>query len=72
MTYIDNCDKDLMSLPVIDDMLEALGYSDRFMNYYYKIPNIKICNGLKPIQSDANVQTMCHFIPKDRAMMYIE
>ena len=42
VTYIDNCDKDLMSLSVIDDMVEALGYSERFMNYYYKIPNMDL------------------------------
>ncbi|KAB2599587.1 hypothetical protein D8674_009858 [Pyrus ussuriensis x Pyrus communis] len=26
VTYIDNCDKDLMSLPMINDMVEAVGY----------------------------------------------
>ncbi|KAB2596192.1 hypothetical protein D8674_031642 [Pyrus ussuriensis x Pyrus communis] len=55
VTYIDNCDKDLMSLQVIDDMVEALGYSEQFMNYYYKIPNMDLSNGLKSIQSDFDV-----------------
>ncbi|KAM1408960.1 hypothetical protein ACFX2I_009414 [Malus domestica] len=62
-----------MSLPVIDDMVEALGYSEMFMNYYYKIPNMDISNGLKPIQSDVDVQKMCNFVPKARLLdMYIE
>ncbi|KAB2636205.1 hypothetical protein D8674_026739 [Pyrus ussuriensis x Pyrus communis] len=55
VTYIDNCDKDLMSLPVIDDMAEAVGYIERFMNYYFKIPNMDLSNGLKQIQSDSDV-----------------
>jgi len=38
-----------MSLHVIDDMVEALGYSEMFMNYYNKIPNMDTSNGLKPI-----------------------
>ncbi|RXH87170.1 hypothetical protein DVH24_028670 [Malus domestica] len=58
VAYIDYCDNDLMSLPMIYDMVESLGYSEMFMNYYYKIPNMTICNGLKPIQSDADVQKM--------------
>ncbi|KAM2568707.1 hypothetical protein TB2_008907 [Malus domestica] len=62
-----------MSLTVIDDMVEALGYSGRFMNYYYKIPNIDLSNGLKPIQSDSDVQSMCNFVPNDKVIkMYIE
>ncbi|KAM1146344.1 hypothetical protein TB2_037672 [Malus domestica] len=62
-----------MSLLVIDDMVEALGYSEMFMNYYYKIPNMDICDGLKLIQSDADVQKMCNFIPKARVLdIYIE
>ncbi|RXH72081.1 hypothetical protein DVH24_025582 [Malus domestica] len=47
-----------MSLPMIDDMVEAVGYSERFINYYYKIPNMDFCNGLKPIQSGSEVQTI--------------
>ncbi|KAB2622173.1 hypothetical protein D8674_024355 [Pyrus ussuriensis x Pyrus communis] len=73
VTYIDNCDKDLMSLPVIDDMVEAVGYIERFMNYYFKIPNMDLSNGLKQIQSDSDVQSMCNFVPKDKVIeMYIE
>ncbi|KAB2615197.1 hypothetical protein D8674_021785 [Pyrus ussuriensis x Pyrus communis] len=56
VTYIDNYDKDLMSLQMIDDMVKAVGHSERFMNYYYKIPNMDLCNGLKLIQSDSDVQ----------------
>ncbi|RXH79867.1 hypothetical protein DVH24_041014 [Malus domestica] len=56
VAYIDYCDKDLMSLPVINDMVEAIGYNEMFMNYYYKIPNMDFSNGLKPIQSDADCQ----------------
>ena len=55
VTYIDNCDTYLMSLPVIDDMVEAVGYIERFMNYYFKIPNMDLSNGLKQIQSDSDV-----------------
>ncbi|KAB2626011.1 hypothetical protein D8674_017671 [Pyrus ussuriensis x Pyrus communis] len=44
VTYIDNCDKYLMSLPVIDDMVEVVGYIERFMNYYFKIPNMDLSN----------------------------
>ncbi|CAN6695228.1 unnamed protein product [Malus baccata var. baccata] len=47
VTYIDNYDKNLMSLPMIDDMMKVVGYSERFMNYYYQIPNMDLCNGLK-------------------------
>ncbi|KAB2603218.1 hypothetical protein D8674_004223 [Pyrus ussuriensis x Pyrus communis] len=73
VTYIDNCDKDLMSLPMIDDMVEAIGYIERFMNYYFKIPNMDLSNGLKQIQSDSDVQSMCNFVPKDKVIeMYIE
>ncbi|KAB2601156.1 hypothetical protein D8674_002161 [Pyrus ussuriensis x Pyrus communis] len=62
-----------MSLLVIDDMVEALGYNEWFMNYYYKIPNMDLSNGLKPIQSDFDVQSMCNFLPKDKVIeMYIE
>lgn len=43
------------------------------MNYYYKITNMNICNGLKPIQSDADVQKMCNFAPKIQVIdIYIE
>ncbi|TQD85599.1 hypothetical protein C1H46_028869 [Malus baccata] len=43
------------------------------MNYYYKIPNMDLSNGLKPIQSDSDVQSMCNFVPKDKLIeMYIE
>ncbi|KAB2600177.1 hypothetical protein D8674_010448 [Pyrus ussuriensis x Pyrus communis] len=45
VTYIDNCDKDLMSLLVIYDMVEAAGYIEWFMNYYFKIPNMDLSNG---------------------------
>ncbi|KAB2635338.1 hypothetical protein D8674_025872 [Pyrus ussuriensis x Pyrus communis] len=55
VTYIDKCDKDLMSLPMIDDMVKAVGYNEWFMNYYFKIPNLDLCNGLKLIQSDSDV-----------------
>ncbi|RXH71916.1 hypothetical protein DVH24_025417 [Malus domestica] len=72
VTYVDYCDKDLMSLPVIDDMVEALGYSERFMNYYYKIPNMDLSNGLKPIQNDFNVQSMCNFVPKDKVYEFLD
>ncbi|RXH80383.1 hypothetical protein DVH24_041530 [Malus domestica] len=54
VTYMDNCDKDLMSLQVIDDMVE--------------IPNIDLSNGLELIQSDSDVQTMCNFVPKDKVI----
>ncbi|XP_048420906.1 uncharacterized protein LOC125468709 [Pyrus x bretschneideri] len=73
VTYIDNCDKDLMSLPVISDIVEAVGYIERFMNYYFKIPNMNLSNGLKQIQSDFDVQSMFNFVPKDKVIeMYIE
>ncbi|KAM2308028.1 hypothetical protein ACFX1S_030303 [Malus domestica] len=62
-----------MSLPMIDDMMKVVGYSEQFMNYYYQIPNMDLCNGLKSIQSDSDVQTMCNFVPKDRVIeIYIE
>ncbi|RXI00380.1 hypothetical protein DVH24_037928 [Malus domestica] len=61
VAYIDYCDNDLMSLLVIDDMVEALGYSEMFMNYYDKIPNMDISNGLKLIQSDADVKKMLNY-----------
>ncbi|KAM1943794.1 hypothetical protein ACFX15_012087 [Malus domestica] len=35
VTYMNNYDKDLMSLQVIDDMVEVVGYRERFMKYYY-------------------------------------
>ncbi|RXH95537.1 hypothetical protein DVH24_008037 [Malus domestica] len=56
VTYINYCDKDLMALLIRDGQrLWQAGYSEMFMNYYYKITNMNICNGLKPIQSDVNV-----------------
>ncbi|RXH99614.1 hypothetical protein DVH24_021416 [Malus domestica] len=48
-----------MSLLVVDDMVEPLGYSEMFMNYF----NMDISNGIKPIQRDNDAQTMCNFVP---------
>ncbi|RXH75778.1 hypothetical protein DVH24_039477 [Malus domestica] len=55
ISYIDGCDKDLMSLLVVDDTVEALGYKEMFMSYYYVIPNMEIFNGLRKIEGDADV-----------------
>lgn len=62
-----------MSLPVVDDTVEALGHKEMFISYYYVIPNMEIFNGLRKIKSDADVQTMCTFVPNVRVIeMYIE
>ncbi|XP_068329820.1 uncharacterized protein [Pyrus communis] len=62
-----------MSLLVIYDMVEAVGYIETFMNYYFKIPNMNLSNGLKQIQSDFDVQSMFNFVLKDKVIeMYIE
>lgn len=43
------------------------------MSYYYVIPNMEIFNNLRKIESDADVQTMCTFVPNVGVIeMYIE
>ncbi|CAN6542400.1 unnamed protein product [Malus baccata var. baccata] len=55
ISNIDGCDKDLMSLPVVDATVEALGYKEMFMSYYYVIPNMEIFNGLRKIEGDVDM-----------------
>ncbi|KAM1646214.1 hypothetical protein ACFXTN_007272 [Malus domestica] len=52
-----------MSLPVIDDMVEAVGYIEWFMNYYFKIPNMDLSNGLKHIQKQQFLKFMEVTVP---------
>ena len=58
------CDKDLMSLLEVHNMVEELGYGNVFMSYHYRFPGMEIQNGLKPLMTNFYVINTCKFVPK--------
>ncbi|RXH77000.1 hypothetical protein DVH24_019888 [Malus domestica] len=58
------CDKDLMSLLEVHNIVEELGYGNLFMSYHYRFSGMEIQNGLKPLKIDSYVINTCKFVPK--------
>ncbi|KAG5544429.1 hypothetical protein RHGRI_017001 [Rhododendron griersonianum] len=72
VAYVDECDPEKMSLIVVGDMVEKLGYLG-MINYYYVMTGKNINNGLRMLLTDSDVMEMIEQLPPSRIVdMYVE
>ncbi|KAG5556147.1 hypothetical protein RHGRI_006689 [Rhododendron griersonianum] len=72
IAYVDNCNRDTVSLLEVGDLVEQLGYTG-MINYYYVMTGRTINNGLKMLLSDKDVLDMIDQLPPSRVVdIYIE
>ncbi|GKE45805.1 hypothetical protein Tco_1473089, partial [Tanacetum coccineum] len=61
-------DRDIDSLGFfaieVETMVKDLGYVNKGLQFYYKIPNSNLDIGLKPLSSDKDVMEMCKYVSK--------
>ncbi|GJR38763.1 hypothetical protein Tco_1214447 [Tanacetum coccineum] len=49
-------------------MVKDLGYDNKDLQFYYKIPNSNLNIGLKPLSCDKDVMKMCNYVSKFKVM----
>nr|GEU67995.1 transposase, MuDR [Tanacetum cinerariifolium] len=66
--WIDDVDADYFLAIEVATMVNELGYQNKGMRFYYKIPNSTLDNGLKPLNSDKDVMDMYEYVRKCKVM----
>ena len=72
--YVDLVDTDEFSVHELDTMLTEIGYNDQVpMYYHFKIPDLDLDYGLKPLGNDEDVLQFLKYFPKCKlADVFIE
>ncbi|GJX27744.1 hypothetical protein Tco_0235823 [Tanacetum coccineum] len=66
--WFDDVDVDSFSAIEVQTMVKDLGYLNKDLQFYYKIPNSNLDIGLKPLSCDKDVMEMCHYVSKCKVM----
>ncbi|GJZ91253.1 hypothetical protein Tco_0663180 [Tanacetum coccineum] len=62
--WFDDVDADSFSAIEVQTMVKDLGYDNKDLQFYYKIPNSNLDIGLKPLSCDKDVMEMCNYVSK--------
>ncbi|GJY43438.1 hypothetical protein Tco_0431651, partial [Tanacetum coccineum] len=73
VNWFDGVDSNEFSIHELSEMLKLLGYKNERMFYHFKIPNIGLDLGLKPLVSDSDVIDMVKQVGSMKVIeVYIE
>ena len=62
--WFDGIHSDVFSMELLGEMLEDLGYSDSTLMFtHFRIPGESLDDGLLPLKSDEDVNTLLEYVP---------
>ncbi|GJY90366.1 mutator type transposase [Tanacetum coccineum] len=66
--WFEDVDADSFSAIEVQTMVKDLGYVNKDLQFYYKIPNSNLDIGLKPLSCEKDVMKMCDYVSKCKVM----